>query len=48
MQREHVKKQLSTLNPNCDVPFPKTIAIKKAAVDLVEYDEARELARVNG
>ena len=36
------------MNPNIEVPVPKTIQVKKVAVDLVEYDEARELARVKG
>ena len=40
--REAVKKQMDKLNPNTEVPVPKSIYIKKAAIDLVEYDEARE------
>ena len=47
MHRAMVKKQLETLNPNTDIPVPKTIMIRKAAVDLACYDDARELARVN-
>lgn len=39
---------MSNLNPNCEVPWPKTIMLKKAALDLVEYDNARELARACG
>ena len=36
---------MEKLNPNITVPVPKTIEIWKAAIDLVEYDEAREAAR---
>lgn len=43
-----VKRQLSKLNPNTDIPIPKTVAIMKAAVDLIEFDEAREKARAEG
>ena len=46
--RELVKKQMGSLNPNVEVPFPKTIMMKKAAIDLVEFDHARELARACG
>jgi hypothetical protein len=33
---------MKKLNPNAEVPFPKTIAIKKLAVSLEEYDHTRE------
>lgn len=39
---------MDKLNRNVEIPVPKTITIKKAAIDLVEYDEAREIARVKG
>lgn len=39
---------MAKLNPNAEVPFPKTILIRKAAVDLVQYDEARELVEKRG
>ena len=39
---------MSNLNPNVEVPWPKTVMLKKAAIDLVEFDHARELARACG
>ena len=47
-KREDVKRQLALLNPNTDIPIPKRIMIRKAAIDLVEYDSARQLARDRG
>ena len=40
-KREFVKNQMAKLNPNTDIPLPKRIMIKKAAIDLVEFDGAR-------
>ena len=36
------------LNPNTDIPIPKRIMIKKAAIDLAEYDSARQTLRDRG
>ncbi len=47
-QREMIRKQMETLNQNTDVPVPKTIMIKKVAINLAEFDDAREELRVNG
>ena len=47
-QREMIRKQMDTLNQNTDVPVPKTIMIKKVAINLAEFDDAREELRVNG
>lgn len=45
--RALVKTQYANLNPNIEIPVPKIIRIRKAAIDLIEYDEAREEARLN-
>ena len=47
-KREDVKRQLALLNPNTDIPIPKRIMIRKAAIDMIEYDQARQLARDRG
>jgi hypothetical protein len=44
-QRDFVANQLKKLNPNVDVPVPKIVTLNKAAIDLVEFDEARDAWR---
>jgi hypothetical protein len=39
---------MATLNQNTEIPVPKTIMIKKVAINLAEYDDARENLRQEG
>ena len=47
-KREFVRKEMAKLNPNTEIPLPKRIMIKKAAIDFAEYDYVRQMARERG
>lgn len=43
-----MQNQYKKLNPNVDVPIPRLVSINKAAIDLVEFDDARDDWRQRG
>jgi len=47
-QRDFMSNQYKKLNPNVDVPIPRLVSINKAAIDLVEFDDARDDWRQRG
>lgn len=40
--RNQIKQFIKKLNPNVEVPQPKTLEIKKLAIYIEEYDELRK------
>lgn len=43
-----MQNQYKKLNPNVDVPIPRLVSLNKAAIDLVEFDDARDDWRQRG